>query len=132
MKAICRTEYRSGRLVGDMDDKNLDLKREVAGVIYYDIYGVWFYGELESLINEYLEKRFKENLGSNIHAYVNVKPSSIATGVHDLEVYGHRCRLYKWMAQGCHRGLIVLENNEEDNKSARRFMESGTWSWILK
>jgi hypothetical protein len=35
------------------------------------------------------------------------------------------------MAQGYHRGLVVLTDDEAGNTEAEVYRQSGTWSWML-
>ena len=55
----------------------------------------------------------------------------LSDGIHEITVYGHLCVLYKWMAQGYHRGLVVLKDDLQANIMAEVYYESKTWSWQL-
>jgi len=100
-------------------------------VRYHDIYGVWFFGQLKGIIRQIGTERFGIELGNMMHVYVDAEPMKIATGIHDITVYDHPCRLYKWLAQGYHRGLVVLVDDLSGNKDAEVYQQSVTWSWVL-
>lgn len=40
-----------------------------------------------------------------------------------LRIYGHPCKLYKWMAQGYHRGLIVLADDQTFSSDFQAFAQ---------
>lgn len=98
---------------------------------FFDIYGVWFHGRLVEELQNISRERFSIPLGDQVHVYISVEPNKIADGIHDLTVYGLPCRLYKWMAQGYHRGLVVLADDEPGNVESQVYLERRTWSWIL-
>ncbi|MBT0664513.1 hypothetical protein KI809_09395 [Geobacter pelophilus] len=97
---------------------------------FHDIYGVWFSGLFKEIIITIGKERFGIDLGNMMHVYVDVA-KTIADGVHDITVYGHECRLYKWLAQGYHRGLVVLKDDVRGNQAAEVYLESRTCSWML-
>lgn len=99
---------------------------------YFDIYGVWYFGLLKDVVRTIAKERFKVDLNNQMHVFIDSEPKKIADGIHDITAYGHSCRLYKWNAQGYHRGLVVLAEDTQGNADAKVYMDSGTWSWILK
>lgn len=103
----------------------------VPKVGFHDIYGAWFFGLLSDIIRQTARERFAIELHRMMHVFVDLEPKKIADGVHDISVYGHSCRLYKWMAQGYHRGLVVLADDDTGKAMAQIYMESGTWSWLV-
>lgn len=140
MNAICKPDY-DVRLKANIDaEKKIksakNENKSTKGIIvpevgFYEVYGVWFFGQLkESIIKVGLDQ-FQNDLSKTMHVFVDVKPEKIGDGVHEITVYGHKCRLYKWIAQGFHRGLIVLADDEGGNNKAEVYRQSGTWSWIL-
>jgi hypothetical protein len=60
---------------------------------YHDIYGVWFFGQLKGIIRQIGTERFGVELGNMMHVYVDLEPMKIGTGIHDITVYDHPCRL---------------------------------------
>jgi hypothetical protein len=76
-------------------------------------------------------ERFGYDHGKMMHVYLDVEPKKVLDGISEIQVYGLDCRLYKWMAQEYHRGLIVLAEDTWSNQVAHVYMESRTWSWIL-
>ncbi len=98
---------------------------------YNDFYGVWFSGKLEGIIKAASLEQFGEDIGNKMHVFVDADPKKIINGVHGIEVYGHPCRLYRWIAQKFNRGLIVLADDEDAKHNAGVYLESGTWSWQL-
>lgn len=140
MEAICKADYEMRVRIHDEAMKAIENARKngkstdgmtAPPIGFYDFYGVWFSGELIEIVRQVGRKRFKVDLGDTMHVFVDVKPETIADGIHDIRVYGHLCRLYKWKAHGYHRGLIVLENDGTGNVRAEMFKQSGTWSWVL-
>ncbi len=140
MEAICKADF--DRKVISYNDAIASLeqakkaKKATSGIIvpdvgFHDIYGVWFFGRLKEIILRVGTETFGVDLGKQMHVFVDVEPKKISAGVHDITVYGHPCRLYKWIAQGYHRGLVVLADDEEANKNAEVYRQSGTWSWVL-
>lgn len=141
MDAICKADFDKRekahndavKTVEEAKEKRLSTKGIIVPEIgYYDIYGVWFLGKLKEIIIQIGTERFDVYLGKMMHVYVDVEPKKIDDGVHDITVYGHQCRLLKWMAQGYHRGLVVLADDEAGNRDAEVYRLSGTWSWVLK
>jgi len=114
------------------EEDEQDQEIVVPKVGYFDIYGVWFFGKLKGIVRDIARTRFNFELQKMTHVYVDVEPKDLADGIHDITVYGHACRLYKWTAQGYHRGLVVLADDECGNAMACIYMKSGTWSWQLK
>jgi hypothetical protein len=123
-------EYNAKETISSGDEE-AEPEEKIPEVGYYDIYGVWFFGNITEVIQEIAKTKFDSDVGTMMHAFVDIKPDKITDGIHDVTVYGHRCRLYKWKAQEYHRGLIVLEEDSWGNDTAAVYMESGTWSWLL-
>jgi len=98
---------------------------------FNDAYGVWFFGQLTDIIKQIVKKRFQNERCDMMHVFIDVEPKKLPDGIHEIVVYGHSCRLYKWIAQGYHRGLVVMGDDDSGNEKARIYMESGTWSWQL-
>lgn len=127
MEAICIVDYELK--VKANKTKNIP-------VCFYEFYGVWFAGELQSLISDVVRERFGADIKGRMHVFI--KPDLVEKdtpilpdGNHEIMVYGHACKLYKWTAQGYHRGLVVLADDEKANSIAKVYQESMTWSWIL-
>jgi hypothetical protein len=116
--------------IGSGDDET-DREVLVPTVGYHDYYGVWYFGLLTLTIREIARSRFAAGQPDMMHVFVDVEPKKIASGIHDIMVYGHKCRLYNWLAQGYHRGLVVLADDQLGNEAAAVYMESGTWSWVV-
>jgi hypothetical protein len=76
-------------------------------------------------------EQFGADLEKTMHVFIDIEPKQVGDGIHEIFVYGHKCLLYKWMAQGYHRGLVVLADDEKGNNRAETYRQSGTWSWIL-
>lgn len=114
-----------------IEEEEMSAVITVPKVGFYDIYGVWFHGRLVEELQGIGRDRFGTPIGDQVHVYVNIEPNMIADGIHDLTVYGLPCRLYKWMAQGYHRGLVVLADDEPGNVEAQVYLESRTWSWKI-
>ena len=140
MNAICKADYdkRTAAYVEVVKALNRTMKNQMhtSGIIipevgYHDIYGVWFFGQLKGIIRQIGTERFGVELGNMMHAYVDAEPMKIGTGIYGITVYDHRCRLYKWLAQGYHRGLVVLVDDLSGNKDAEVYQQSVTWSWKL-
>jgi hypothetical protein len=141
MEAICKADFDirvkehsdSVKEVEDAKKKGHATNGIIVPEIgYHDIYGVWFFGKLKEIVKQIGITRYGIDLGKMMHVYVNVDPKKIDDGVHDITVYGYSCRLYKWMAQGYNRGLIVLADDEAGKQDASVYHQSGTWSWVLK
>lgn len=98
---------------------------------FHDLYGVWFFGDLTTIVRQISIERFGVDLEKRMNVYVNVEPNSITEGIHPITVYGHVCRLYKWKAQGFHRGLVVLIDDIPANQAAEIYLGSKTWSWRI-
>jgi len=140
MEAICKADFErrvkaNKAAMGDLEQAKKD-KKPTSGIIvpevgFKDIYGVWFFGRLKEIILNIGTERFGVDLGKQMHVFVDVEPKKIEDGIHDITVYGHPCRLYKWIAQGYHRGLVVLTDDEMANRDAEVYRQSGTWSWVL-
>lgn len=138
MDAICWTDWtpRIETLQSiETENKRRQKKGEkllaIPNIGYFDCYGIWFLGDVVDKINILSVKKFGGALGTRTHVYLSVKPDKVGDGIHDLTAYGYKCRLYKWMAQGYHRGLVVSVNDAWANATALAYMESRTWSWIL-
>ena len=124
-----RKANESKETVPDEDEQEQEIT--ITRVGFYDCYGVWFFGQLTDNIRQIAKNRFNAELHKMMHVYIDVESKNLTDGVHEIIVYGHSCRLYKWTAQGYHRGLVVLAEDDSANQSARVYMESGTWSWQL-
>ena len=140
MDAICKLDFDVRAKVNEdalaqrkqaEKDKKPTKDIIVPEVGYYDVYGVWFFGKLTEIIQTIGKDKFRVDLNKMMHVYVDIDPKKIDDGIHDITVYGHNCRLYKWMAQGYHRGLVVLTDDEAGNVNAEVYRQSGTWSWVL-
>lgn len=143
MDAICKADYDRRVEARSKAERERERKKKegataaavgaikVPEVGYHDIYGVWFHGKIEEVIVKLGRECFSEDLRPLMHVYVSLKPEKIADGTHDLSVYDYACRLYKWKAQGFHRGLVVLADDAEAAAEAETFLKSGTWSWRL-
>ncbi len=130
MEAICKVDYEK-RIKVYNEAKHDKKKVNVPEIGFYDVYGVWFSGKLIDYIRKVAREEFLTEIGDSMHVYVSIDPNpsgeskGITDGIHNILVYGQRCKLYKWMAQGFHRGLIVLAD-DVGNGEAERFRLSGT------
>lgn len=140
MDAICKADFDQRMKARQDAEEVLEQakkeKKPTDGIVipkvgYFDIYGVWFSGRLIEIVRQVGRKQFKTDLNDRMHVYVDVEPRLIVCGTHDITVYGHPCRLYKWLAQGYHRGLVVLADDEAGNARAEMFRKTLTWSWRL-
>jgi len=140
MDAICKADFEKRekahnaavKAVEDAKKKGLSTNGIIIPEIgYHDIYGVWFFGNLKEIVRQIGTERFGVDLGKMMHVFTDVEPKKIDDGIHDITVYGNQCRLYKWMAQGYHRGLVVLVVDQLGNRDAEVYRQSGTWSWML-
>ncbi len=140
MEAICKADFDKRVRVREEAEQAIELAKKngkptegtvVPKVGFFDLYGVWFSGRLIEVIRQVGRKRFKVEHGDSMHVFVDVEPRQLGDGIHDIMVYDHPCRLYKWTAQGYHRGLVVLADDEAANDRAEAFRISGTWSWRL-
>lgn len=130
MEAICKADSRA-KAYDAAEIAALKCGDELPKVGFRGIYGVWFFGLLKEVIRTIGKERFGVDLGNMMHVYVDVEPKTISDGVHAITVYSHECRLYKWLAQGYHRGLVVLNDDVGGNQAAEVYLESRTWSWML-
>lgn len=139
MEAICKPDFmnrvKAYEDAEKLRKKAVEDKKSTAGLIvpavgYHDLYGVWFFGQLKVIIHQVGMNKFDVNLEKTMHVFVDVDPKKISEGIHDIDVYGHSCRLYKWMSQGYHRGLVVLVEDETGNTNAEVYRKSCTWSWM--
>lgn len=140
MEAVCKADFDKRIKAHKNAVKTLEqAKKEgkpTSGIVvpevgYHDIYGVWFFGRLKEIIRLIGNEQFNVVLGKMMHAYVDVEPKKVDDGIHNITVYGYPCNLYKWTAQGYHRGLVVLADDEIGIKNAEVYRLSGTWSWVL-
>ena len=133
MEAICKADY--DKRVEAKESAEKELKQnpsvKVPHVGFHDVYGVWFFGNLRGVVHQIQVSKFGINQEKWMHVFVDAEPKKILDGIHDITVYGRQCRLYKWTAQGYHRGLVVLADDMPDCAAAQVYMESGTWSWVL-
>lgn len=139
MDAICKADYDARvRIVREAGKRIDELKRagkpaegiKIPQAGYHDIYGVWFFGALKDVVEIIAKERFNVVLGKQMHVFIDLEPKKLTDGIHDITVYGHPCRLYKWIAQGYYRGLVVLSDDVQGNIDSKVFMDSGTWSWL--
>ena len=140
MIAICKADFDQREQAKIDAEKELErLKKEgkpvtsvvIPKIAFHEIYGVWFYGKLTRFIQAVALGQFGIEMDKRMHVFIDAEPGGLIDGVYELDVYGHACRLYKWMAQGYHRGLVVLAGDEPGNANALVFMERKTWSWML-
>lgn len=140
MEAICKADFdirvKAFKVAEEALEQAKKEKKSTSGMIipengFHDIYGVWFYGLSKVFIQQIGVERFGVDLGKMMHVYVDVEPKKISDGIHDIIVYGCLCRLYKWIAQGYCRGLVVLVDDEAGNREAEVYRQSGTWSWVI-
>ena len=140
MNAICKADFDAQekahnaavKAVEDAKKKGLSTKGIIVPEFsYHEIYGVWFFGKLKEIIQQVGTERFGVDLCKTMHVFIDVEPKKVADGVHDITVYTQQCRLYKWVAQGYHRGLVVLVDDGVGNMDAEVYRHSGTWSWVL-
>ncbi len=128
MKAVCIIDFEK--------HEKSNMRRENEGAceeVPLEFYGVWFAGTLWLSLKD----KFGDVLNKRANAFIvpdqNVHGRPVLPdGIHELTTYGEPCRLYKWTAQGYHRGLVVLADDEKANAMALKYYESTTWSWILK
>jgi hypothetical protein len=140
MEAICKPDFEKRVNANKAAEKAIEKAKKdgkpTSGMIalrigFHDIYGVWYFGRLKEIIWTIGSEQFGVELGKTMHVFVDVDPEKISDGTHKITVYGETCRLYKWMAQGYHRGLVVLADDEAGKRGARVYRKSGTWSWVL-
>lgn len=133
MEAICKADY--DKRVKAKDDAENEIKKnpavKVPKVGFHDIYGVRFFGNLCAVVHQIQMSKFSVDQEKWMHVFVDAEPKKIPDGIHNITVYGHQCRLYKWTAQGYHRGLVVLTDDLQGCAAAQVYMESRTWSWVL-
>jgi hypothetical protein len=134
MEAICKADY--DKRVKEKEDAKKEAKWNASATAsqigFHDIYGVWFFGMLCSVIRDVHLSKFGVDQKNMMHVFISTEPGKIPDGIHDISVYGHQCRLYKWKAQGFHRGLVMLVDDIRGCAAAQVYMESRTWSWLLK
>lgn len=127
MEAICIVDF-------EKQEKARYVQKKSAR--FFEFYGVWFFGKLKTVVEEEARKRFSVDLGGRMHVFIEPEKvekdvPKLSDGIHEVRVYGHACRLFKWTSQGYHRGLVVLDDDLEGNLAAAVYYESGTWSWQL-
>lgn len=134
MDAICKADYDNRVKAKEAAEKEVKQNPavKVPQVGFHDIYGAWFYGKLCAVIHQIQLSRFGVDQEKWMHVFVDIEPGKIADGIHEISVYGRQCRLFKWAAQGYHRGLVVLADDLPGCATAQVYMESRTWSWVLK
>ncbi len=141
MDAICKADYDARAKIAKEAEKKIEgLKLagkptegiKIPSVGCHDIYGVWFFGALKNVVRIIAKERFHADLDKMMHVFTDSEPKKISDGIHDIKVYGHPCRLYKWIAQGYHRGLVVLSEDVQGNVDSKVLMDSSTWSWTSK
>ncbi|MFZ4859309.1 MAG: hypothetical protein ACOYL3_23270 [Desulfuromonadaceae bacterium] len=127
MEAICIVDY-------EFQEK--EHKKTKVPLKFYECYGVWFAGKLKNMVTEIARTRFATDLRGRMHVFieperVEKEKPVLSDGIHEVSVYGHSCLLYKWTAQGYHRGLVVLKDDLQANRMSEVYYESKTWSWQL-
>ena len=132
VKSISSKNKNSGAKDNSEEEDKPEQEFIVPIIGFHDVYGVWFFGHLTDVVREIVKNRFQMELHKMMHVYVDIEPQKLHDGIHDISVYGHICRLYKWVAQGYHRGLVVLAEDDTGNAMAKIYMESNTWSWALE
>jgi hypothetical protein len=130
MEAICKADYDK-RIKAKEDSEKEAKSVAVTQIGFHEIYGVWFFGKLCEVVRMVRLSRFGVDQEKTMHVFIDTEPGKIPDGIHDMTAYGCQCRLYKWTAQGYHRGLVVLRDDEVGCLTAQVYMESGTWSWVL-
>jgi len=133
MEAICKADYDRRLSAKDDAEEKAKLNKSVIvpHVGFHDVYGVWFFGSLCTLIHQVRLSRFGVDEEKMMHVFIDTEPGKILDGIHDITVYGQQCLLYKWTAQGYHRGLVVLRDDISACAAAQVYLESRTWSWVL-
>lgn len=128
MKAIC---------IVDFEQREEDRKESKEPAQFYEYYGVWFSGTLQEIVRQQAHDLFGVELDKRMHVFIEPeqfdkdKKPILSDGIHEVSVYGHACLLYKWMAQGYHRGMVVLANDRQGNALAQVYYESKTWGWSM-
>ncbi|MFZ4856786.1 MAG: hypothetical protein ACOYL3_10355 [Desulfuromonadaceae bacterium] len=140
MEAICKADFdlrvKAYKIADEAMTQAKKEKKSTSGIIvpeigFHDIYGVWFFGRLKESIRRISLDQFGVKLDEQMHVFVDEEPKKIGNGIHDIKVYGNLCKLYKWIAQGYHRGLVVQADDEAGNSDSEVYWQSGTWSWVL-
>lgn len=133
MEAICKADYDKRVKAKENAKKEAEKDRSVKipQVGFHDIYGVWFFGSLCGVIRDVHLRKYGIGREKMMHVFIDIEPEKMPDGIHNITVYGHQCQLYKWKAQGYHRGLVVLVDDMCGCTAAQVYMESGTWSWLL-
>jgi hypothetical protein len=127
MEAVC---------ILDFEQQEEDRKKSKVPARFYEFYGVWFYGRLAEVIRHSALEKSGVELGKRMDVFIEPegfekeKPL-LSDGIHDVTVYGHPCKLYKWVAQGYHRGLVVLADDRPGNAVAEIYYASKTWGWMM-
>ena len=128
MEAVC---------ILDFEQQEQERKESKAPARFHEYYGVWFHGLLRGVIRQFACERFGQDLGKRMHVFIEPERIEkdgpvLSDGIHEVTVYGHLCRLYKWVADGYHRGLVVLADDEQGNAEAQVFFEIRSWSLMMK
>lgn len=140
MEAICLADFDARMQAQRVAEEALEQAKkacdETARIVvpeigYHDCYGIWFSGQLRKIIQRIGSEKFSTDLSDKMHVFMDVEINKIDEGIHALTVYSHQCKLYKWMLQGYHRGLVVLADDMAGNQRVENFRQSGTWTWIL-
>lgn len=133
MKAICMPYVEWKKLCdkgSEVGDKNSAKNEKNDCGRYYQIYGLWFYGEMEEYVKKKAKELYKKEFTDyQMHVYLDAE--TVSDGIHDVDVYEIKSRLYKWTADGYQRGLIVKADNANDNTAAQKYMGTRSWSWRL-
>ena len=141
MEAICKPDFEKRVKANKAAEKAIEqAKKEgkpTSGIIipdiaFHDIYGVWFFGQLKEIIRQIGKEQFGIDPGKMMHVFVDIDPDLINDGIHEIIVYDLQCRLFKWMAHGYNRGLVVLNDDDAGNRGAEVYRLSGTWSWVIE
>lgn len=159
MKAICMPDYqmrvgmveiinkeskdkavalgRAGPSSGCMSSKVICMKSYIEerdgrrNVGYSKTGGVMFAGKLTMIVREFADEVFEIKLGKMMQAFINVEPSKIHDGVHEVSCYEEDCLLYTWSINSAIEGFVVLKGSEIDNAAANIYLwyaQMNTWA----
>ena len=88
-----------------------------SGETIWDYYGVWFCGAA---------RLAAEAVAGSGRVFLAQK--KIDEGEHDVSIYGIHGRMFYWVAQGYHRGIVLAEPTEELVQRAREIMVAAPWN----
>lgn len=114
VKAICYPDYRTrlelvrstGWERGDGPPTPLSFQDCVG---YYPAPFVRFSGGVIDIVRNFTRGVFGISLRNPVDVYLDEDFNAIELGVHEIEVYGIGCLLYKAEVKGAKRGLIVMK-----------------------